>query len=607
MPTDNKTALKWCEHIFMSNETLRMAVERIISYFLTDLEIGAISKRKALGEDVKDKWYTLLHNQLGILPQLQAIDRDLFCYGNAFVSIMVPFKRLLMCKGCKQAVFALKEVYENPIFNFAFNDYSFHATCPKCSYRGSWLVKDEPDNRPDRLIIKRWSVHDMQILHNPITEEKDYFLRIHGTYKSELKGTKPPLFHLERTSLEMLKAIKHNMLFRFEPNTIYHMSEPTLSGLFSRGWGISRLITTFRQAWYVQVLRRYNEAIALDYVIPFRVITPAERGGSSAASRDILLSANAGDFMSQVRKMIRVRRQNPATWFTLPFPVDYKVLGGDASQLAPRDLLDQGLETLLNGIGTPVELYKGSLQLQAAPVAMRLFEATWYHLVHSNNECLRWIVDRVASILSWEKVSIKHQRVQHADDMQRHMALLQLMMGGTISQTTGLRALGLDFMDELRQLQEEARGQQRQQENMQEEMETETFGKQVAQGALPGAQPGAPPGGQGGQPAAAPMPGQQVDPNTGQPVAGPVTSMVQNNFMPQTPDDMLAQAQSLAQQLLGLPESQKDSELRMLKQKNEVLHSLVKAQLDKIRGQARSQGGAAMLSQQFGQGGGMAQ
>ena len=62
----------------------------------------------------------------------------------------------------------------------------------------------------------------------------------------------------------------------------------------------------------------------------------------------------------------------------------------------------------------------------------------------------------------------------------------------------------------------------------------------------------------------------------------------------------MQQAESIAQQMLGLPEGQKDSELRMLKQKNEVLHSLVRARMDSIRQQASQQGGSMMLQQQFG-------
>jgi len=36
-----------------------------------------------------------------------------------------------------------------------------------------------------------------------------------------------------------------------------------------------------KQAWYLQVLQRYNEAIALDYIIPFRVISPMPRPGAN--------------------------------------------------------------------------------------------------------------------------------------------------------------------------------------------------------------------------------------------------------------------------------------------------------------------------------------
>lgn len=602
MPDTNKSALQWCEHLFMSNETLRMAIERIIAYFLTDIEIGAASSLKPLGEDEKDKWEAFLNDQLKIVPHIQALNRDTMCYGNGFCSLIVPFKRMLICKRCRQMNVVLKEFYENPAYQFRFSQCEFHGKCPKCSYSGEWIVNDLPDNAPGKITLKRWSPHELSVLHSPITDECHYYWQIPDDFKMELKNGRPSLFHLERTSMEMLKAIRLNQLYKFTPGSVYHMKEHTLAGLKNRGWGISRLITTFRQAWYVQVLRRYNEAIALDYVIPFRLITPGTRGGGSAEAMDPLLSIDTGDFMSQVRSLLRRRRRNPSEWHTLGYPVEYQMLGGEAQQLAPKDLLDQGLETLLNGIGTPVELYKGTLQLQTAPVSMRLFEATWYHLVYGNNDFLRWLTERVSRVLSWETVDARHRRVQHADDMQRHMALLQLMMGGSISQTTGLRALGLDFLDETRQLAEEARAQQRQQEEMQEEMETQSFGKQVSQTGSPmggGAPPGgAPPGG------GAPPPGG-VDPTTGQPApAGPVTSMVQNNYMPQTPDDMLSQAQSIANQLLGLPESQKDSELRMLKQKNEVLHSLVKAQLDKIRGQARSQGGAQLMQQQFGGGGG---
>lgn len=89
----------------------------------------------------------------------------------------------------------------------------------------------------------------------------------------------------------------------------------------------------------------------------------------------------------------------------------------------------------------------------------------------------------------------------------------------------------------------------------------------------------------------------------GTPVTSYIESMGPN--VPVTPNDLLATANDIAQELLGLPEGVKDSELRKLKQYNEVLHSLVRAKMDQTRQQAKTQGGAAMM-QQFQQQGGAA-
>jgi hypothetical protein len=182
--------------------------------------------------------------------------------------------------------------------------------------------------------------------------------------------------------------------------------------------------------------------------------------GGSAGDLDPLLNVNMGDFTSQVRGMIRRRRRDPAPWFVLPFPVQYQALGGDASQLAPKDLLDQGIQQLLNDAGTPVELYNGTLSLQTAPVALRLFETTNLALVRANNEFIKWVIRQVTQIMQWEAVKASLKRVTYADDISRQMAMLQLMTGQQVSGTTGLGALSLSWGDEQRRIAEEARRQQ---------------------------------------------------------------------------------------------------------------------------------------------------
>lgn len=609
MPDTMRNALHWCEYIFSLFGTYRMAMERILSYFLTDVEVGG----DKVSDDEKDKWEEFLTDTLDVLTLLQSLLRDRLCYGNAFASVIVPFKRFLKPADSGD-LWPLKEVMRNAAFKFEWSNFQFMATNPRTGKRGAWKVVDKPDDEENRLRVKRWSPHEIELLHDPYTDDVSYLWRIPEDYKKLVRDGN--LFHLERASEQVLKAIQHNQTFRFHPDVMFHMKEPTLAGIRNRGWGIPRIITNFRQIYYVQVLRRFNEAIALDYVIPFRLITPQSRQGSGAGGlpmMDPLMAFNGGDFRNQVLRMVRNRRRDPAAWNVLPFPVEYKALGGDATQLAPRELLDQGMETLLNDSGTPVELYKGSLQLQAAPVALRLFEATWHHLVHDTNAFLRWLVKQISQVMSWETVDASLKRVTVADDMQKQMAALQLMMGQQLSGRSGLAAIGYDWDSEQRRIAEESRKQQELQARIQEEMEQAGFAQQIAKGQGAAGAPGAgaapaggggaaPAGGGGGGGGGAGQPDAMSALAGGTPVTDYIQSMGPNT--PITPMEMQQLAQQLASELLGKPESVKDSELRKLKQYNETLHSLVRSNMDKQRQQVKTQAGGAALQQMQMQGGG---
>lgn len=598
MPTTMKSALWWSEYIWTVMGTYRMAMERIVSYFITDIELGGDAS-----DEEKNKYTDYLNQQLDALSFLGLMMRDRLCYGNSFASVIVPFRRFLQCPKTGD-LYPLKTVYSN--FNFDFTgDFEFVATCPKTGWRGPWKVVDKPREESDHLILKRWSPHEIELLHDPYTDEVSYLWRIPEYYKRMVKDGN--LYHLERVSKQVLSAIKNDLLFRFNPDTIFHMKEPTLAGIRNMGWGLPRSLINYRQLWYVQVLRRYNEAIALDYVIPFRLITPAAAGSGSSVggvtTQDPMSVYAAGDFRAQVKNMVNRRRKDPASWQVLPFPVNYQMLGGDAKQLAPTELITQGFETLLNETGTPVEFYQGSLSMQAAPIALRLFESTHRQLVADANAFLQWVCNSVSKIMSWEIVDASLKRVTIADDMQKQMSALQLMMGQQLSGTSGLAAIGYDWETEQKRIADEAKKQQELQARQQEEMEQAGFAAEIAKGMNPAAQGGA--GGApmdpaaaggaagGGNPAGPDAQSAMGAGNT--PVSNYIQTMGPN--VPVTPNDLQGAAEQLANELLGLPEGQKDSELRKLKQFNPTLHAIVRQKMDEIRSNARMQGGAMLMQQ----------
>lgn len=595
MPTTMKSALWWSEYIWLINGTFRMAMKRVLSYFLTDIEISGEA-----GDSEKKNYKDKLNDDLGIMSFLSLVLEDRLAYGNSFISVLLPFRRYLICPKTGN-MYPLSVVYNKPQFGFEFTgDFEFVATCPETGWRGPWIVEDKPREEAEQVILKRWNVHEIEILHDMFTDQVAYLWRIPETYKRTIRDGN--LFHLERIPLQVLKAIKEDKLFRFNDGVVFHLKAPTLAGVRNLGWGLPASLNNFRQIWYLQVLRRYNEAIALDYVIPFRLLTPEPRNGSSGAGvsmNDPMASFHGGDLNSMFRQMLTKRRKDPASFHFLPFPVKYQMLGADAKQLAPTELIEQGYDTLLNESGVPVEFYKGSLTVQAAPVALRLFESTHRQLVSETNACLQWLVDTLAKIMSWEPVKCSLARVTLADDLDKQMAALQLMMGQQLSGTSGLKAIGYNWEDEQKLIGEEAIKQQQIQARIQEEAEQAGFAAEIARGNNP-ANPAMQ---QQGQPAAGGDPNAQGGPAMAQQGGMPVTDYIQS-MGPNanvTPADLQQAAEMLATELLGLPESIKDSQLRELKKSNETLHSLVRTKMDQMRQQFKTQGGAMLMQQQQGQ------
>lgn len=608
MPESIQSALRWVEYILNANGVYRQAIDRVVSYFITDVEIGDASE-KTVGREEKEKFRTFLEDTLSIKNVLHTIALDYLCYGNSFTTLLVPFRRYLSCTRCGLEM-PLDRVYNSEQCAFTWSNFEFHATCPHCKVRGNWRHIDRRSGDTGQMCVKRWAPHEIDILWDPYTGECSYVWKIPEDYRNLIR--QGHLHHLSRASWEIIQAVKNGQNLMFDKGVIYHMKEDALAGMRNRGWGISRVLTNFRQAWYVQILQRYNEAIALDYVIPFRVITPAPRGGDQASS-DPVHSINLSSFSGRVSSMIRARRADPARWNVLPFPVNYQALGGDASQLAPKDLIDQGQETLLKCIGMPVELFNGTLSFQAAPAALRLFEANWSALPHNLNMFLKDLVSNISRVMSWNQVSAKLMRVTHADDLNRQMAKLQLMQGQQISKTTGLKSVGLDYEEETKRMLDEQRIYSEEQAKMQEEMQqaqqmqamsqtpdmmmgagntgASATGEPAQQGGGDPSQQG---GGGGGQPAPAGPPPSPVDQFLSQRQNAP--------NVPRTPEELQQQAQLIANQLLSMPEQVKDSELIKLKRSDPTMHALVTSIIDDIRQQARSQGGQMVMQQQFGGG-----
>lgn len=620
MPSSIHEALKWSQFISLATGPYRSALHRVVAYCITDIEVKERpGSDNVIGKEVRENYEKVFSDDcLKLKKETLDVGMDLLTYGNAFVSVFTGFKRYLSCQGKKNgrpcgAQIPIQTMLENKgFYKFSFDNLEFKAQCPYCGRHGSWKVHDLPSKSTSELFIHRWNPLDIDILYDPFSKQSSVIWNIPSDYIADVRRGASHV--ITTIPLEILEAIKEDGKFKFNPEMILHLKTGSLSGLNLKGWGLPSTIANFRQAWMYQVCTRHTETTAMESLAPLRIISPPGDGGP----KDPVHNVGAPAFVNTMKNILNTKRRDPASCFVTPFPVQYQTIGGDASQFIPRDLLDYTLDNLLTSAGVPVELYKGSMTMQSAPVALRLFTSHWQSLVTDLNRFVRFVAQRVSDILGWEPVDVQYSKITQADDINRQVQALQLMSTGAVSRTTALASVGMDQKEEAQLMIEEQRSDAELQDRMQKELETtkqlddmvgggtlNVLSRQQGQQASPMGMPGQNMPVPGAQMAGATIPGANGQGMSSLlPGQDPISQMIaQAGVLPtDSLDDVYAKAQVLAQQFLSAGNT--NSALRKLKQQDTKgsLYAMTKELIEQTRQNAASQGRDMILQQQMGGG-----
>lgn len=527
-----------CEFLFMTMAPFHAVTSRVSRYFLTEICVEGAE------DDDREKYEDFFDDQLKLIDILGEVGDNYFAYGNVYLSLYLPFDRMLGCPHCKTE-------YHCEAIPYKFRKGEFLGRCPKCGEDVTFTHVDRrsPDIRRVRLIT--WNPKFIRLRVHPVSGRTEYYLEMDRQLCQKLKDGNP--FYLNDTPWSMIEcALRPNdNLFRFREGSIFHLRAGSLAGLPIRGWGIPPMLPNFKLAYYIQLLRRYDEAITLDYIVPFRVLFPQAQ---SADGKDALSMMNMGAFVAQMKHMVENHRKQITDVQVAPFAIGYQMLGGEAKTLSPKDNIQMALDELFTAMGYPSELYKGSLSLQAAPVALRLFEKEWAHLVSGYNDIISWITTLVGRYFRWSsKVEATLRPVTLADDLERKAIILQSAAGQDISKQTAYQTMGIDYMAEQERVVQEQQEIQRLQRKAMEEASAQQLDGSGGETAGPGAVVGA------------------------------------------TPGDVTEQAKEIAQQLLTqTPPTMRRKALIDIKHSNPTLHALVLQNMDEMRSQAAAQGRAQL-------------
>lgn len=437
MPPTIKELFRWCTYYYYNSPLIGAAMKKISRYPITDL---------ILEDDLEGNravWDKILNRELFIKDKLMEINLDYHTYGNAFVSIHFPFTRFLICKECKNS---------QPIrqwkWDFRGSDYQFSGTCSACNHQGQVNVKDVPFRNRKGVRIIRWNPENIHIKYNEYTGRYIYMYSVPGKLRNAiLRGDRDIV---EDIPIIVLEALKNRRMIRFNSDNIKHLKAPTLAEQ-DQGWGKPAIIHVLKDMYYLYTLRRAQEAIAMEHIVPFDMIYPLPN-----AQQDPYIHTDLASWRQQIETVITKHRRDPNFKGVIPIPIGFGRLGGDGKALLLAPEINYLTQTIVGGLGLPQEFLFGGLNWTGSSVSLRTLENDFIQNRSQLLEFTHWLKDKLRTWLNITDLKdIRFADFRMADDIQRNQQLIGLNAQRKVSDQTLLTELGYDYDSEVKKLIEE--------------------------------------------------------------------------------------------------------------------------------------------------------
>lgn len=553
IPDNLPSALDYCGFLYYMNPQYQMASRRVVSHFITDIDFvgdaGDSAERKEL--------YDYMIDGLLIKNTLAEIGEEWASLGNGLYRIHFPFDRFLIDRrDGRLSEYSLDLFGQDARYDYKTLKYEVaDPRAPLEKKRVSLPFRDRKSTDMSRIRLRRLDPRRMTMLYSAISGRAQCIYRFEEWLIRDVQASR--LHQVNEMPICMLRAIAQGKDFLFNEDEVYHLKQPAISGISNAGWGLPPTIANYRSLHQLQVYRKIDEAVGLDYMLPFRLFSPNFNGQVSDASTSLLL----GEWNSSVADMISARRRDPTAIHALPFPVTYQEMGGNGKALVPHDVIEFQTNNMLDGMGYPAEIFRGTMQMQNMPTAIRLFENVFSFLHTGFNGLVKWTGKRVLDYLNREQIEMELQLPSLADNVEKQYLYMQLVASGEISRGRAFRAIGIkDPVEEAK-----ARMDEDLEIEKSRARKSQTFQREMSAGQLqPEAQPN-----QGGSS----VPGAEN--------SGPAV----------TPLDTMSKAQEKAQELLQIPNvGDRRKELDKLKHTDPTLYAATKECMEQMRSQAGSAG-----------------
>lgn len=546
------------------------------TYFLTDIEFVATGKT---GDEGEQKWLReFLHDGMKFFSHIGPIaGQEWACFGNSFTRPHHPFRRQLIdTRGGRYSTWSISQLQELGPVKFIPSTMQYEVCDPLTSSKAvakrsriTLPFEDTPTRDEENLYFDTLDIRDVYCDIPPEGRGKRIRQIFPGECASLIKTGDP--FYVATMPRKKIEGALNNKAFDFKSEQIHHFRSPMIAGIVRYcGFGIPESIMCFRDIYQMQVLRRTNEVIAQDFVIPMRVIAPASSGSGPDRSVDPVYSR----FSAEMSGIIANHRANPYSIHAAPFPIQGQNMFGDGRQFVPVESLNMAQADLMRALRIPQELFEGSMKNDLDPRLLRLFNSNYSHVYQNLNSLLQFVVDWIYIYRQEDKPNVRLRHPRMADDLERRQLVMQLNAAGRVSSDTAFQMLGLsDPVSEASKYMREQLSTDAEKERLQKEVDGQHQLAMLQQQAAAGGQaaPGSSEAGQGDS--AGGGGGSQVAQGGGT-----------------DPAAIQSMAQETAQRWLDMPEGDRRKEMQQVSATNFNLYSVAVKMLEQLRAKGASLG-----------------
>lgn len=432
IPRSFHDIIKWSRYITTQAPTTTEVIRKLSSYPITEFIVESNN-----GQTIET--YKRIFKTIRLKERMSDTGFDYYTLGNVYTSIYFPIDRHLHCPNCKSSFEVKSAMRTNAA---VFKKWVFQGECPACNHQVTYKVVDTKSRDITRINLIKWKPEHVSLNHNPVTGEYEFYYTIPGDVKRKIMMG-DPLF-LATVPWSMVEAVRYNKDYLFDSSNIYHMKSISMGNMID-GLGIPPLISHYGLVFYQQMLRKANEAVAAEHMVPLRVLFPQQ----NSANGDPIAQMSLRGFAQHMKKTMRHMKNDPNHILIAPTPIGYQQLGGQGRSLLVNQELQYAEEQQLMSMGVSRELLSGTTNWTSSTVGLRLLENTMNNYVGQLKELINWIMEKIAQYLSIEITETKLVPFKLTDNEALKAAMLDMWKEKVISASTLLEAYGMDYDEEL--------------------------------------------------------------------------------------------------------------------------------------------------------------